>query len=86
MVSTMLYQWTVSGGKYNVSTLGEIETMTLKDRSIFILNGPDNCYIQEWNDVYFAIAMFVFNIFNTGKHNNYVIILMNYITVNYLIC
>ena len=52
-----------------VQLKNEIEKMTLKDSSVFILNGLGNCYIQEWNDVYCAIAMFVHNIFNTGKRN-----------------
>ena len=44
----------------------EIEKMTLKERSVYILNGLGNCYIHEWNNVYFAIAMF-----KKGKHRKY---------------
>lgn len=45
----------------------EIVIMSLKDRSVFILNGLGNVYINEWNELYCAIALFVFNMFKPSK-------------------
>ena len=42
----------------------EILLMPFKERSLFILNGFGSVYIEEWNDLYCALSMFILEMFN----------------------
>ena len=42
----------------------EILLMPFKEKSLFILNGFGSVYIEEWNDLYCALSMFILEMFD----------------------